>query len=341
MHTDIKISVIVPVYNVEQYLSLLLDSISNQSEKSIEIIAINDGSTDCSDQILQDFVKIEPRLLVLTKPNGGLSSARNLGLKHAKGKWIAFVDSDDWLAPSALKTWLNQAEKQNLDFLLGNGYRFTEDPIKELNLGNTLISQKPWDEVISGEEWLMRSVTTNNHPNAAVLKFVHNELIKNNNLQFIEGIVNEDILWTLHLAHYAQRVGYCPTPFYGYRINPDSIINSQIQKSIISRVESYIEVFQRIVTDTSRSPKRLRKASMMLINTEALKCLGLIRKKIESPEVKYKLAKKMLTPTLALSMLQGATTLRELWHTIRCWVFLYQIIFMNNTKYLQKKSSKG
>ena len=115
----IKISVIVPVYNVEKYLVKCLDSLVNQTLDNIEIIVVNDGSPDNSQKIIDKYVMKYPKLIkAYIKENGGQGSARNLGLKHAKGEYISFVDSDDWLDVNALEDMYNLAKKNVSDVVI-------------------------------------------------------------------------------------------------------------------------------------------------------------------------------------------------------------------------------
>ena len=110
-----KVSVIIPVYNVEKYLAQCLDSVINQTLKDIEIICINDGSTDDSLKILQDYAKKDDRIKVINQDNMGVSVARNKGIKSAKGEFICFVDADDFLQPDTCELTLNQILKTNAD----------------------------------------------------------------------------------------------------------------------------------------------------------------------------------------------------------------------------------
>ncbi|MDR0848398.1 MAG: glycosyltransferase [Propionibacteriaceae bacterium] len=110
-----RVSVIVPVYNVEEYLALCIDSIRKQSFTDIEIICVNDGSSDSSRDILAMAAKVEPRLRIIDKPNGGLSSARNVGIDAAQGDIVMFVDSDDWLDRRACKTVVEVFDKEHPD----------------------------------------------------------------------------------------------------------------------------------------------------------------------------------------------------------------------------------
>lgn len=115
----IKVSVIIPVYNVEKYLKKCLDSLVNQTLKEVEIIVVNDGSPDNSQKIIDKYVKKYPKLIKsFIKENGGQGTARNLGLKYAKGEYISFVDSDDWLDVTALESMYNLAKKDDSDIVI-------------------------------------------------------------------------------------------------------------------------------------------------------------------------------------------------------------------------------
>lgn len=112
------ISVIIPVYNVEKYLEQCLDSVINQNLQDIEIICVDDGSTDNSPSILEKFSSKDNRIKIFSKENGGQASARNLGIKKAKGKYIAFVDSDDFIKEDMFVKLYDVAENNNLDIAM-------------------------------------------------------------------------------------------------------------------------------------------------------------------------------------------------------------------------------
>ena len=116
---SIKVSVIVPVYNVEKFIGKCLDSLVNQTLKDIEIIVVNDGTKDNSQEIIDKYVKKYPdKVKSFIKENGGLSSARNFGIEKAKGEYISFVDSDDWLNDDALEKMYNKAKKDKSDIVI-------------------------------------------------------------------------------------------------------------------------------------------------------------------------------------------------------------------------------
>ena len=122
----LKVSVIIPVYNVEQYLRECLDSVTSQTLKQIEIICIDDGSTDNSLEILKEYQAKDTRIKIIRQENGGLSSARNTALKHCSGDYITFVDSDDYLRTDALQLLTEKAQENDLDMLTFGGYNFDD-----------------------------------------------------------------------------------------------------------------------------------------------------------------------------------------------------------------------
>ena len=121
-----EISVIVPIYNVEKYLEKCLDTIINQTFKDIEIICVNDGSVDCSRNILEEYKNKDSRIKIVDKENGGLSSARNAGLKIATGKFISFIDSDDWVSSTFLEKLYKNITSYDTDISICAVHQFDE-----------------------------------------------------------------------------------------------------------------------------------------------------------------------------------------------------------------------
>ena len=130
-----KVSVIVPVYTTETYLEKWLDSIINQDFNDYEIIIINDGSTDDSNKIINKYVEKYSNIKAFNKQNGGLSSARNLGIEKANGKYLMFVDSDDYIEPNMCEIMINTIKKYNVDIVRCN-YRFINNKIVEDNINS-------------------------------------------------------------------------------------------------------------------------------------------------------------------------------------------------------------
>ncbi len=326
--TPIEVSIIVPVYNCETYLAELLDSLRSQAGVSFEIIAVNDGSTDSSPEMLADTAHNDSRLVIINQANQGLSAARNAGIARAKGQWIAFVDGDDWLAPNALLTWLRQAEQQQLDLLVGNGFSFTTDPC--LPPDSPLLHKQLWGQTISGQQWIIRSVEHNEWPHYVWLQLIRRELINTHQLVFIPKMLHEDILWTTHLALVARRIGFCETPFYGYRTNPQSITHSPSTQALLARANSYLHIIKALVSLARAQELPLRAALLRHANQESGHFLGLMRKKLPPSPERTALAIEFRELGLPSALYRGASNIHEFWRALRCSVILARLAQQNH-----------
>mgnify|MGYP000233519789 FL=1 len=123
MKEDIKVSIIIPVYGVEKYISQCLESVINQSYENIEIIVVNDGTKDNSMKIVEEYL-LDERIKIINKENGGLASARNRGIEEATGEYIYFLDSDDWIEVNTIEVLVE--ESNNLDIIYSNFWYFDE-----------------------------------------------------------------------------------------------------------------------------------------------------------------------------------------------------------------------
>ncbi|HEN3611416.1 glycosyltransferase [Yersinia enterocolitica] len=326
--TPIEVSIIVPVYNCETYLAELLDSLRRQAGVSFEIIAVNDGSTDSSPEMLADTAHNDSRLVIINQANQGLSAARNAGIARAKGQWIAFVDGDDWLAPNALLTWLRQAEQQQLDLLVGNGFSFTTDPC--LPPDSPLLHKQLWGQTISGQQWIIRSVEHNEWPHYVWLQLIRRELINTHQLVFIPKMLHEDILWTTHLALVARRIGFCETPFYGYRTNPQSITHSPSTQALLARANSYLHIIKALVSLARAQELPLRAALLRHANQESGHFLGLMRKRLPPSPERTALAIEFRELGLPSALYRGASNIHEFWRALRCSVILARLAQQNH-----------
>lgn len=226
-----KVSVVIPVYNVENYLDDCLASIESQTLKDIEIICVDDGSTDRSSDILQKWAERDDRIIILRKKNGGLSSARNAGIIQAEGTYILFLDSDDYLSNAdALHELYEKAEKEDVDQLFFNAsVVFENDEVKEKNQNyieyykrkNQYPKAKSGKELFSDlqENWDFK-------PNAC-MQILRKEFLRTNNLFFCEGIVHEDEIFTLECCTLARRAAYLESPFLVRRIRRNSIMTTE------------------------------------------------------------------------------------------------------------------
>ena len=174
------LSVIIPVYNVEKYLSRCVDSVLNQTYKNFELILVDDGSLDNSPVICDEYENKDSRIKVIHKENGGLSSARNAGLEICKGDYIFFIDSDDWLTDeNVLEEFISKAEKENADFVYSFMNTATDKIQKEIRMNQRF---KDNDKLF---------FLSNPYLFSACNKLYKNTLLQF--LQFVPGRVNEDV----------------------------------------------------------------------------------------------------------------------------------------------------
>ena len=214
--SDIKVSVVAPVYNTENYLKECLDSLINQTLPDIEIICINDGSKDSSLEILEEYSKNDSRIKIINQENQGVSVARNRGIKEAKGEYLTFVDSDDWLNLNALEIFYNTAQKRNTDVLIFSFYSWysSEDIRKDLRL--TEFSKK----AENGTTFLNSYKDIFYSPMGTWGKLYRTSLIKENNISFPLNIqCGEDRSPYVKACICAKNISVIDEPFYYYRRN--------------------------------------------------------------------------------------------------------------------------
>ncbi len=207
-----KVSIIVPIYNVEKYLKRCIDSLIEQTLDDIQIILVNDGSTDDSGKVAKEYaIKHQGKIIYLEKENGGLSDARNYGLPYATGEYIAFLDSDDYIDKEAYKAMYDKAKKENADYIECDFIWEYPDKIKE----------DKRDEYKNKKEMLafVRVVAWN--------KLIKREVIEANNLKFPKGLRYEDVEFTYKLIPHLNKVSYIDKCFIHYTQRENSIANVQ------------------------------------------------------------------------------------------------------------------
>jgi glycosyltransferase involved in cell wall biosynthesis len=217
------ISVVVPIYQVEDFLVKCIESIRNQTYKNLEIILVNDGSTDKCGEICEDYALKDNRIKVIHKENGGLSDARNAGLKVAKGDYVAFVDSDDYIEKNSYEVLIKEAIENNLDIVAANALL-----IKNNVESSPLMKKKSFNnEVMSGTDYMCQSIQQNSFHVCAWLNLYKRSLLIDNALYFEKGLLHEDEEWTPRVFLEAERVKYIDNKFYMYVIRDGSITNTK------------------------------------------------------------------------------------------------------------------
>ena len=218
-----KISMIVPVYNTSKFLKQCLDSIINQTYKNLEIILVNDGSTDNSLEILEEYSKSDDMVMIINKNNGGLSSARNAGIRIATGEYILNVDSDDWLEITACEKLLEKALETKGDIIIGNIYlEYPQKRMKWLDLQT--------EGIYKFEEYFDKYIQENGK-NSICNKLIKNDLYKKNNIFHPENIsYGEDGSTLLRLVSQAKKIVKISNFIYHYRQNNQSMMYSKNKK---------------------------------------------------------------------------------------------------------------
>lgn len=221
-----KFSVIIPVYNTEEYLSQCLESVINQSLKDIEIICINDGSSDNSLKIMQQYADADKRIIILNQKNCGLATSRNNALKIVRGEYCDFLDADDFLVPDALEKLYNYAVKHDLDMLAFSGYNF-------YNNSDELLENLYWNFRWLPENWNKEIFTYKDCSDfmhlmavSSCLTVYKTSFILKNNIRFPDGLVYEDnIFWTVAFTSGA-RYGILREKLYRRRLHDESITSN-------------------------------------------------------------------------------------------------------------------
>lgn len=234
-----EISVIVPVYKAEQYLERCVKSILEQTYQNFELILVDDGSPDGSPILCDKWAEKDSRVQVIHKKNGGASSARNAGLKNAKGNWIAFADSDDWLDKNALKTLYDLAKKYNVPMAIG-GMGVAQE------YTDTQATAKQDAVVLSRADLMRRFFRLNGEPDT---HRVWGMIVQRNILDgytFIEGKMNEDVEACYYLARKCEAAVYTDAPLYNYFKNVEGVTNSGFSKKKLDLLDVW-EVVQEQV----------------------------------------------------------------------------------------------
>lgn len=217
-----KISIIVPVYNTEKFLEKCLNSLINQTLKDIEIICINDGSTDNSLQILKKFANKDKRIQIINQTNSGPSIARNIGIKKAKGEYIGFVDSDDWVDSNFFEQLYVKVKKNNADIGVAGIKRVRSYKWK---YHIKLDKEKVINEI--NEKFQICDVPDKCYPVNKIYKLAELQKL---NINFEPNVYFEDRLFTAQVLINLKTLVTVPNTYYNYWTNPNSIVKTKSKK---------------------------------------------------------------------------------------------------------------
>ena len=251
--TNVEISIIVPVYNVEKYLSVCLDSIRKQTFLDWELILVDDGSTDRSAMICDEYSTNDERIHTIHKANEGVAIARNTGIKVAKGKWLTFIDSDDWIDENYLEVMIHMIWKENVDivFLSNILYEFPQFPqLKCINYISTVYTKDMlWD-------FLQENVMFKKGDGGSCCKLFCSALIRENNIEFTKGnSLFEDTMFTLNCVSVSTKIAITKNSCYHYR--HDNVVSlSRVNKPYIQAIESAVSGFNALNFLSQRTKPR-------------------------------------------------------------------------------------
>lgn len=267
MNNDVLISIVLPIYNVENYLNDCVESVIKQTYVNLEIILVDDGSTDNSGEMCDVWKKKDKRIIVIHKKNGGLSDARNAGLKIAKGSYIAFIDSDDVIDETFIETLYTSIRETKAQIACCNFSCFTDKINKENDY-----NEKNKYELLTGKK-LVSAIYCGNYSNISFVawnKLYKISLFREYNIDYPKGKVHEDTFTTYKLLYFAQSVVIENRNLYWYRLRGGSITNTNInEKRCIDRVEALYSnvIFFRDKNESLLYKQALNMFYKLMINT--------------------------------------------------------------------------
>lgn len=282
-----KVSIIIPVYNVEKYLAGCLESVINQTLKEIEIVCVDDGSPDNSIDILLEYASKYSNIKIIQQKNGGLSSARNTGIKCATGEYLHFLDSDDTVKINTYEELYKMASENGLDMLFFDAEAIyeTEELAKKYPWYKTgYTSKNSNDNVMSGRDFYINRVISGTFRASACLYLLSSALIKQEKISFQEGVVHEDNLFTNCCVLLSNRISHVSIPFLNRLVREGSI---SIRKTEFRHAYGYFAAFLGLYHFVNkRSLDNALKDVAYLKMKELIKSTEYSYEKIEDPAQK-------------------------------------------------------
>ncbi|MHA5065626.1 glycosyltransferase family 2 protein [Cetobacterium somerae] len=235
------LSVVVAAYNVEDYIEKCIDSLINQTYKNLEILVVNDGSTDKTLKILEKYKKSN-NVIILNKSNGGLSSARNYGIKHSRGEFLTFVDGDDYLEKEAYEVSLNEIKKDNSELCIFGFSKIYDKKEKKIHLNKNLYKERFLEKIFSKSD--EASIIVCN-------KIFKNILIKENKLFFENKAYFEDTGFIFRYLYFVNKISIVDKPFYNYLQRKGSI-TKKIDYIILDSLKNTNDVIENFYNEKNK-----------------------------------------------------------------------------------------
>lgn len=262
------LSIIIPVYNVEKYLAECVDSVLRQTYTDYEVILVDDGSTDNGGRMCDEYALKDPRIRVIHQPNGGLSAARNSGLRAAQGEYIYFLDSDDYIEDYTLAHLTETAERENADVVFFDGYVFFDECEEDDTVSRYVRREQYLTQ--SGQKMLLQLLENDEYRTAVPMMLLRREYLTGHDLWFLEGIIHEDELFTFLVYNANGRTAHCHEQLYVRRIRPASIMTSS---GALRRYDSLYRIYF-VLSELYRNKTAVGEAASLYMIRTAKSVLG-------------------------------------------------------------------
>lgn len=220
-------SIIIPIYNVEKYLSECIESVIKQKFDDYEVILVDDGSTDNSGQIADKYAAVNDKIRIIHQNNGGLSAARNTGLNYCVGEYVIFLDSDDFLVDGSLNALSIEIKKYAPDIIAGYGKRFSKDSA----LQEGVAFRTNLEKITTGRIFYAKALYQNRLTVGAPYYVYNRNYLAKHNFRFMNSLLHEDELWNPIVLYYAERVVDFKFRYYCYRCDNSSSITRDLSKA--------------------------------------------------------------------------------------------------------------
>lgn len=314
---NLLLSLVVPVYNVAPFLERCLASLAAQNLDGMEIVCVDDGSTDGCPAVLACYAAQHAQMRVIRQDNGGLSAARNTGLDHISGEYVAFVDSDDWIEPGYYRRLLELARANNLDMAHGNAMYHFEDRREDHPIYRDALST----EVMPGREVLRRRLAEKTLLHMVWMHLYRRDFIERLGMRFVPRLIHEDVLWTTRALLEAQRVAYDPTPGYFYRQRLRPLAPDARDKSLDAEIASFAHI-ARGMTDLAaplREDPELQRLLRWQLVDGALSIFHKLRK-VSSPGLRRRLYRQLRRDGVYALLWNNATNTAQRRRIARAWL---------------------
>ncbi|MBR2786956.1 MAG: glycosyltransferase [Clostridia bacterium] len=304
MENNDLISIVVPIYNVEEYLKRCVDTIINQTYKNLEIILVDDGAKDNSGKICDEYINKDNRIKVIHKENGGLSDARNVGLENANGEYIAFIDSDDYISKDFIEKLYNLCIEKNAEIAQCSYQRVYDNKNSEEN--NTEIKTVTMD----GNEAILKLFASKNSEYTVAWNKLYKTSLFDTGIRYPKGMLHEDEATTYKLFYKAKNIVVTNEELYYYYIRKNSITN---KKYTLQRLDFIKELEEQLEFFKTRNEENLYKETYYRYARGLIQAYFKCKQNIENSEnvqaelmKKYKNASKELLKIKEISLKRKA-----------------------------------